>query len=130
MNMPLVIFKGKLENSSYTRLEAIDALKLYAEAGEPIPKELIPYLDQVRKAWADSNKTEVKNTDLKWSCMVWDVRLQYRLGSDVGEAVEIVANNNDVAFDTLERKYKGSKYNAAKKDADMLYEATPGGWSK
>ena len=131
MNMELMVFKHKLKQGSYTKLQAIDALKLYAAEGEPIPQELLSYLDQVCDAWAGVNKVEFKNIELKWSSLVWDTRLMYRIHKSsmysVEDALGDVSRINNVGYTTLREHYRGTKYKAAKDDADMIYEAS-GGW--
>lgn len=111
---------------SYTDIEAVEAVKLYIEAGKVIPVELYPYIAMACGAWQKSpgKAREIGkiNTAMAWNHRVWNMQLLRQLQHlSIPEAAKIVAKADGIAWKKLDSNYRTTKYTSAKEDADFIY---------
>lgn len=123
----LIDFMYKLQDKSYTDIEAVQAVRLYIKAGEVIPVELYPYIDTTCDVWQKSpgvaRQTKKADTATNRSNRVWSIRILKRMypGLSITNAAKIVAKSEGIAFSKLATNYRTSLFEDEKADADFLY---------
>jgi len=125
-------FKQYKLGKTYTEIEAIEAIQLYALQEEPIPEELLPLLVQACEFWSNKNRrlySKQETTDKNFS-LAWDVALLMkqgvtkeikRRGATEKDAFDIVAERHCVSRDKVRKAYEGTVNSAAKEEVELLF---------